>query len=86
MNLITQRSVVQIHPPQPNFSFGFNGLSQSYKRTQRLYTLIPSRIFRNSLRTLLRNCFWGTSPVSLIFLCSQARPFPDLRDPHASVR
>src|ERR1700733_4969662 len=28
--LITQRSVVQIHPPQPNLSFGFNGLSQSH--------------------------------------------------------
>ena len=26
--LITQRSVVQIHPPQPNSAFGFNGLSQ----------------------------------------------------------
>ena len=28
--LITQRSVVQIHPPQPNLPFGFNGLSQSH--------------------------------------------------------
>ncbi len=27
--LITQRSVVQIHPPQPTPLFGFNGLSQS---------------------------------------------------------
>src|SRR5580693_6594501 len=29
--LITQRSVVQIHPPQPNLPFGFNGLSQSHE-------------------------------------------------------
>jgi hypothetical protein len=28
VGLITQRSVVQIHPPQPTPLFGFNGLSR----------------------------------------------------------
>src|SRR6202034_856174 len=53
--LITQRSVVQIHPPQPNLPFGFNGLSQSHNWLGGSNTELPSPNFRISLRTVLRN-------------------------------
>src|ERR1700683_1209944 len=53
--LITQRSVVQIHPPQPNLPFGFNGLSQSHNWLGGSNTQLPSPNFRISLRTVLRN-------------------------------
>src|ERR1700735_2267293 len=53
--LITQRSVVQIHPPQPNSPFGFNGLSQSHNWLGDSNTQLPSPNFRISLRTVLRN-------------------------------
>src|ERR1700688_2427146 len=57
--LITQRSVVQIHPPQPNLLFGFNGLSQSHELARSLSTQLPSPHFRISLRTVFRNACEG---------------------------
>jgi hypothetical protein len=53
--LITQRSVVQIHPPQPNLPFGFNGLSQSHNWLGDYKPNFPAQNFRISLRTVLRN-------------------------------
>jgi hypothetical protein len=59
----TQRSVVQIHPPQPNSLFGFNGLSQSHNWLGDSKSNFPAQISE-----ILYAKFYA-SPVEGAFFC-----------------
>src|SRR5215472_12000163 len=60
-------------PPATNSTVWFQRVEPISQRTQRLYTLIPSRFFRNCLRTVLRNSFRGKLPRQPWVCC---RPSP----------